>query len=1585
MLTVSATPLMAPSLADLPARTLNVNNPTTIVFTNSGGSPQAGGCTAAPLPAGLMAALSGDGSSCQITGTPNAATTAAVAVTVTAVNAAGTGTAAIMLTVSASALMAPSRGNIARHTLATNVAVAGLVFANAGGAPQAGGCTATGLPAGLMVALSRNSGSCEITGMTSVAGSVTAMITAVNTAGNNVATAMLVFVDGPAPLIVPTTRPTLTLGATIAAADAIVISSGSRGLAFNGCSFLNDGEATTTLTLDGLSIETLNATSGGTGCRITGMLRPTSNPDATERTYVVRAGSVSSDGVFIATLTVDVTITAQGANPELPDTPIAAEAVTGVPLPTALLVRNTLAGANITACVFIDSNDQDVGVDSLVASVADAGRACSITGALTGTGTKTVNLRARSAGGQDDASIVFTFIPDPTPMLVADMTEFNIVSGVIFEMSAIRNTNSNSALILGSCQAVGRRGTVVTNRNPNEYRVGEISFYTDVGANACFVAGRPRPFAAPPFVGNTMLTVFATAGGYKSNEIVLTFTSRISLGLMFDEMIVNKKVGDAPFTILENVTVDGNPSTPTSRTDRTWLSSDTDVATVSAAGEVSIVGAGMTKITVSVARSRIGEGADASYMLNVVSFPPDLPESLRAAVADGVTLAQPLSVANAAGAADIAACAFINNSRVAVATLAGLTITKADDNRACLISGALTGAGAEQTFTVRATSASDEDDASIVFTVVAATEPALIAPAAEFDALLNTAIDTVVVRNLNSTAAVALAATNCVLVNEGGTALSSLTANGLTLATDVTNNACTIAGTPDTAGRNILRVRADKGSVMSNVVDLAFLVRNIDTPAFTDDDVTKKFGDAPFTNAIMAASAADSFTWSSSDAAVATVSTTGEVTILTDGETDITAVRAQSDTFAAATITYTLTVNPFPPNLPDRRIDFVAIDGTPTPDLLVVNASDGALIESCFFVVDDMETTAIDDLNIVADAEDGAGCVISGILNGAGVRELVVRARSASGADVADVFITVSPKPLNFASLVSASDAHTCAVSAEGELYCWGAGGNGRLGIGSTAESTAPARIGVATNWTQVGAGSAHTCAINDSGELYCWGNRNDGRIGLATGTGTALNPLQTGATQNWTQLSSGAEHSCAINDSNALYCWGKDDEGRVGDGRVPAPNITPTLVVLVGAPNSWAQVSAGNRHTCAVHSGGALYCWGQGNSGVLGLGVNDVAGRFTPTRVGTAANWAQVSAGNAHTCAVKNAGELFCWGFAGSGRLGLDDVDTAQLTPTQVGTAANWAQVSAGNAHTCAINTGAELFCWGEGDNGRLGLNSNTDKNIPTQVGSATNWTQVSAGNAHTCAVNTDYQLLCWGLGTNGRLGLDSTSSRSTPAATTNPDAATTSPLLASLVLTGPNAPARFNNGVFGAGNEIPALVFTNTGGDVQPSGCSIDTSNSGPDLPPGLRIHTAIQNNKVTCQITGTPTTATTMTSYAIIATNAIGSTIDEDPTTVSFQVDLVKPLLANIATAQTYTMSTTITALTFTNTGLDVKTAGCSINPTLPQGLSIAVATDSSKMTCQITGNPAATATKQTYTITATSANDNTDTAEVSIEVM
>lgn len=183
-------------------------------------------------------------------------------------------------------------------------------------------------------------------------------------------------------------------------------------------------------------------------------------------------------------------------------------------------------------------------------------------------------------------------------------------------------------------------------------------------------------------------------------------------------------------------------------------------------------------------------------------------------------------------------------------------------------------------------------------------------------------------------------------------------------------------------------------------------------------------------------------------------------------------------------------------------------------------------------------------------------------------------------------------------------------------------------------------------------------------------------------------------------------------------------------------------------------QISSGGVHSCALTEAGRVFCWGRNNSGQLGNGTRDDSA--VPVRVrGIGANVQAISAGGTHVCAIDRRGDLYCWGGNLSGQLGLGDAGSRSLPERVTGIGRNIQAVSAGLNATCALNRNGRAYCWGQNNFGQLGDGTLIDRNLPVPVRRiARQLRAISVGGFHACALNSNGRALCWGQNVQGQLG---------------------------------------------------------------------------------------------------------------------------------------------------------------------------------------------------------------------------------------
>lgn len=493
------------------------------------------------------------------------------------------------------------------------------------------------------------------------------------------------------------------------------------------------------------------------------------------------------------------------------------------------------------------------------------------------------------------------------------------------------------------------------------------------------------------------------------------------------------------------------------------------------------------------------------------------------------------------------------------------------------------------------------------------------------------------------------------------------------------------------------------------------------------------------------------FSWSSSDPAIVAVDGTGVVTAVSNGTAVITA-RADGVEGSA-----TVVVEQVATDLAFRAQPSASAVGVefPSPVEVVVQDSGGTLVES-----------ANVDVRLELEIHPGGG-VLEGQTTAAVVEGVAVfGALSIDEVGLAYRLTATAPgvtpatsAPFDvffpFAS-VSAGGGYSCGVTPSGEGYCWGLNDAGQLGDGTTTDRVLPVAVSGGLSFASIHAGSSVTCGITVSDVAYCWGANNSGQLGDGTTVDRNM-PVAVAGGLTFSEVSSYGSHTCGVTTSQAAYCWGWDGAGQLGDG-TPDAAATPTPAPVSGGM-SFAHVTVGSSHTCALTPAGVAYCWGW-DEGYGQLGTGDPrANSAVPVAVDGGYTFATIAARGHSTCALTVEGMGYCWGDNRGGQLG-DGTREIRTSPVGVLGGLTFSALRQG----CGVADDGLGYCWG---GGIAEFNPPVE---PELIAGDIRFADVSPGGNHDCGVGPAGAAYCWGASNWGQLGDGSTDFSRTPVRVMGP-----------------------------------------------------------------------------------------------------------------------------------------------------------------------------------------------------------------------
>jgi alpha-tubulin suppressor-like RCC1 family protein len=339
----------------------------------------------------------------------------------------------------------------------------------------------------------------------------------------------------------------------------------------------------------------------------------------------------------------------------------------------------------------------------------------------------------------------------------------------------------------------------------------------------------------------------------------------------------------------------------------------------------------------------------------------------------------------------------------------------------------------------------------------------------------------------------------------------------------------------------------------------------------------------------------------------------------------------------------------------------------------------------------------------------------------------------------------------------------SCGIDVAGAAWCWGLGHAGQLGNGVFARGTftEPVAVQGGLRFERIDAGFFHTCGITVDRKAYCWGEGAGSKLGDGSAAQNRNTPAAVAGNIGFSEISAGRTHTCGIDTAGGAWCWGANDAGQIGDGTA----TTRAVPTRVAGGNTYRSISAGVAYTCAVTTSGTAWCWGSNAAGQLGNGTRTPAATPQPVAGGIRLRSITTALGiadNAWTCGVSEDSELVCWGSNSGCRFG-NCAEQFVLAPMILGFGSGFSSVVAThNGPMCALRGAGEAFCWGSNFFGELGV-GHTRRPLPDighdsgssqPVSLGRSFTSIVAGSSHGCGITPGGAAQCWGAPGWGGLG---------------------------------------------------------------------------------------------------------------------------------------------------------------------------------------------------------------------------------------
>jgi alpha-tubulin suppressor-like RCC1 family protein len=307
----------------------------------------------------------------------------------------------------------------------------------------------------------------------------------------------------------------------------------------------------------------------------------------------------------------------------------------------------------------------------------------------------------------------------------------------------------------------------------------------------------------------------------------------------------------------------------------------------------------------------------------------------------------------------------------------------------------------------------------------------------------------------------------------------------------------------------------------------------------------------------------------------------------------------------------------------------------------------------------------------------------------------------------------------------AAGPDYMCTAGEAGEITCWGSEGSflGRLGLRQTRTGGERVETVVDAKFVRVAAHS-HTCGVTEDGRVFCWGPNFAGSLGL--GHRRAIGDDEDPAGEGEVDLPvaardvvAGHSFTCALGVDDRVRCWGW--RSRLGvetdcpsDGECDenlGDDETAAEAVPVALPGPVRALAAGSDTACALLRDGSVHCWGR----LARAKAGPEAALRAPALIDLGGRASAVAVGSDHACAALERGTVRCWGDNASGQLGLGHTepigdDESPAAELEVDPGGRAVAVGVGGSNTCVMLAGGHVRCWGFGGGTITGRLRDTD-----------------------------------------------------------------------------------------------------------------------------------------------------------------------------------------------------------------------------------------------------------------------------------